>query len=246
MTINANIMGIPVEKARPTVTFQGELDAVTSSTAKLGMVHIPVRQASVKVPISRVLIQSSNLVDIESYTAGAVSKAVADKLGEVIIKGDGVNQPSGIINAAGLKTIKSGASTGVTTDALFDIVGALPEAADANAKWVMKKSTFFEIASVFGDDSSYVHMGLGSGVPRSLLGYPVVFCSAMPNLGTDNNVAALFGDMKSYKAVQTGGLEYLRDQYTDADQGVVNMRYWTNLGGALVQKDGIIGMKVGA
>lgn len=245
-TIGANILGLPVEKARPTVTFQGELDTTPPSTVKVGMVHIPIKQASTKVPVSRVLIQSSNLVDIESYTAQSVAKSYADKMGEVILTGDGVNQPSGILNAPGLVTIKSGASKGVTTDALFDIVGALPEKADANAKWFMKKSTFFKIANTFGKDSSYVHMGLSQDVPRSLLGYPVVFCSAMPDLATDGKVSALFGDMKSYKAVQAGGLEYLRDPYTDSDNGIINMRYWTGLGGALVQKEGIIGMKVGA
>lgn len=245
-SVNANILGVPVEKDRPAVTFQGEIDMTPASTVKVGMVHIPVRQASTAVPLSRALIQGANLVDIEAYTAKAVANAFADKMGEVILTGDGVNQPSGIINNKSLKTVKSGASKGVNVDSLFDVVGALPEQADANAKWFMKKSTFFKIAGALGKDSSYVHMGLSQDIPRSLLGYPVVFCGAMPNMDTDGNIAALFGDMKSYKAVQAGGIEYLRDPYSDAAQGVVNMRYWTGLGGALVQKDGIIGMKVGA
>lgn len=246
MTIGANVLGLPVEKGRPEVRFLGELDTVEPSTVKMGMVNIPIKQASTAVPLSRVLIQSSNLVDIESYTAGAVSKAFADKMGEVILNGDGVTQPSGILNAKGLKSMKTGASKAVTVDALMDVVGALPEKADPNAKWYMKKSTFFKIASTFGKESNFISMGLGDGVPKSLFGYPVVFCPAMPDTATDGNVCALFGDMKSYKAVQAGGLEYLRDPYTDSAQGVINMRYWTGLGGALVQTDGIISVKVGA
>lgn len=246
MTIGANVLGLPVEKGRPEVKFLGELDATETSTVKLGMVNIPIKQASTAVPLSRVLIQSSNLVDIESYTAGAVSKAFADKMGEVIINGDGVNQPAGILNAKGLKSMKTGASKSVSIDALMDVVGALPEKADANAKWFMKKSTFFKIAGVFGKESNYISMGLGGDMGKTLFGYPVVFCKSMPDVTADGNVCALFGDMRSYKAVQAGGLEYLRDPYTDSAQGVVNMRYWTGLGGALVQTDGIISVKVGA
>lgn len=246
MSIGANVLGIPVEHERPAVTFQGELDTTPASTVKVGMVHIPVKQAATKVPLTRVLVQASNLVDIEQYTAQAVAKAIADKMGEVIIKGDGVAQPSGIINTPGLTTMKSGASKSVTVDALLDVVGNLPEKADPNAKWFMKKSTFFKVASVFGKESTYVHMGLGQDIPRSLFGYPVVFCDAMPDATADGNIAMLFGDMKAYKAVQAGGIEYLRDPYTDSDQGVINMRYWTGLGGALVQKKAIIGVKVGA
>lgn len=244
--INANILGVPVERELPEATFIGELQAVNPSTPKLGMVNIPVKQLACKVPLTRVLLQSSNVVDVEAYTMNRVSKAISDKLGKVILEGDGVNQPQGILGSKALATVKSGASKGFTEDQLFEAMGKIPEAVDGNAKWFMNKRTFFQIAGIVGKDSNYVHMGLSQGIPRSLFGYPVVLCDSMPAVA-DGSTSVIFGDMRTaYKAVQAGGLEYFRDPYTDSDQGVVNMRFWTGLGGALVRPEAIVGIKVGA
>lgn len=244
--ISANIMGLPVERGIPSASFLGELDKVSDSNLNLTMVNIPVKQMAVKIPLSRVLLRSANIVNVEQYAIERTSKAIAHKMGQVILNGDGVTQPQGILNAKDLKTVKSGAAASVTSDQLFAAVGSIPEEANANAKWFMSRKTFFDIAGVLGKDSNFINMGWGESVPKTLFGYPVVLCGDMPNLAAGSK-SILFGDMRAaYKGVQSGPLEFLRDEYTSADQNTVNMRYWTGLGGALVQPEAIIAVKTGA
>lgn len=244
--ISANIAGFPVERDIPEANFIGELDNVSDSKVNIAMVNVPVKLMAVNVPLTRVLLNSSNVVDIETYAINRTSKAISTKMGKVILNGDGVNQPQGILNSKDLTTVKSGSATSVTIDQLFAAVGKIPEEANANAKWFMSRQTFFAIAGIFGKDSSYINMGLGEGVPRSILGYPVVLCADMPALAAGSK-SILFGDMHAaYKGVQSGPLEFLRDPYTSSAQSVVNLRYWANFGGALVQPEAIVGIKTGA
>lgn len=245
-SISANIAGFPVEKDLPEANFVGEIDTVGDSKLSLAMANVPVKQMSVNIPMSRVLLNSSNVVDVEGYAIERTSKAIAHKMGKVILTGDGVNQPQGILNSKDLKTVKSGAAMSVTVDQLFAAAGAIPEEASANAKWYMSRQTFFTLAGVFGKDSSYINMGLGESMPRSIFGYPVVLCGDMPAFASGSK-SILFGDMKAaYKGVQSGPLEFLRDPYSSSAQNVVNLRYWANFGGALVQPEAIIGIKTGA
>lgn len=246
-SISGNATAIAVEKDAPEVSFIDEIAENGRSTVKLGMATIALKDATVDVALSNALIRDSNIVNAQDYAISSTTSAYARKMGQVILNGDGAAQPQGILTSGALKTKKTGASTDVTTDAIFDIVGALPDEAEPNAKWFMKKSTFFAIVKKYGAASNYVNMGLGANIAPAILGHEVVFCGDMPDLSVNNKVCALYGDMrKAYATASNGGMSFIVDQYSEASRNATVYHFCQPLGGALIQPEAILGLKVGA
>lgn len=246
LNIKAPVVGVAVETSLPGANWVGEIDARTSVTPGMGYKNINIRQLTCKVPVSRLLLDTANIENADSYIIERASKSMGIALGNAIINGSGSNQPSGILGDSTLVTMKSGAAAALKTENIIDAIGAIPNDADPNAKFFMNRKTWATIVKTFGADSSYVGLGIKDGIGRSFFGYPVVLCGGMPDVGA-NAVPVLFGDMKSaYKGAVVGGTEFLRDDYSDATNGVVNIHFYKNFGGALVQPSALVGLKITA
>lgn len=243
--VDGNVATIPVETGEPDVTWVGEIETVPESDIGLGIVNIPVNTLSCGVGLSRTIMRNSNLINAETYLIDRTTKAMRRGLGRAILEGTGFKQPEGILSSKKVKTVKSGASKGITTDALFDVVGNFPSELDS-PKWLMSKATFMEIAKQFGKDSSYVTMPLGNAIPPAILGDPVIFAD-MDGLATDGNKAIVYGDFKSgYLGLQGTQMEYIPDQTTKARQGIVQMTYFMPFGGQVIMPEAFETITVGA
>ena len=245
LNIKAPVVGVAVETSLPGANWVGEIDARTSVTPGMGYKNLTIRQLTCKVPVSRLLLDTSNIENAESYIIERATKSMGIALGDAIINGSGSNQPSGILGDSGLVTQKSGKASALDTKNIIDLIGAIPNDAEPNAKFYMSRQTWAEVLKTFGTDSAFVGLGIKEGVGRSFFGYPVVLCGGMPAVAS-NNVPILFGDMKSaYKGAVVGGTEFLRDEYSDATNGVVNIHFYKNFGGSLVQPSALVGLKIG-
>lgn len=246
-TTSAPILGVPVERGKPSAYFRGELEPASDTKLSLGLVNIPLRSLIARVAMSRVLIADSNIVDAEQYAIGATAETMGRAEEKAILTGNGVNEPSGLLLDKKISKVKTGAAGGVTRDALLDGLMALPEQADPNAKWLMSKGTFAKVVSALGKDSFDVTYGFEKNVPRMLFGKPVVLCAGMPDLGQTKAPAIIVGDLKKgYATVANGGMEFMRDDASGWVDGVVMFNFWAQFGGAVVDPDAFVGFIPGA
>ena len=246
INIKAPVVNVAVETALPTANWVGEIDTRASTVPGMGYKPINIRQLVTKVPVSRLLLDTANIENAESYVIDRAGKSMGMAIGNSILNGSGSTQPSGILGDSALPLNKSGKAAALDTANIIDAIGSIPNDADPNAKFFMNRKTWATVIKTFGADSSYVGLGIKEGIGRSFFGYPVVLCGGMPDVAA-NAVPILFGDMKAaYKGAVVGGTEFLRDECGDATNGVVNLFFYKNFGGALVQPGALVGIKITA
>ena len=243
--ISGNVAVVPVERGAPDTTWVGETETRTGDVGRLGIANIPMNECVAKVPLSNVLINDANLFNVESYMADSASRALARAIGKTIIDGTGAKQPEGILSNADVPAVASGNASKLTTDALFDMVGALPDEAVPGAKWLMSNATFWNVAKTFGKDSSYVTMPLAQGIQPAILGHQVIIAD-MPAVAA-NAFPIVLGNFKDgYRGVQHEGLTYLRDPYSMAGNGITVTWFSSRFGGQVVNPEAFVKMKVAA
>jgi len=246
--INGNAAYLPVEVNPPVSTWRAEAPVAAQSAAgvELDVANIALQSLRTKVLVSDELLADSNLVGIEQYLVNTCSKAMSKAMGKAILYGRGAttyNEPDGITTDSNFVTINSKSSGVISAEDIFDVIGAVPSDALSNAKFAMSNATFMKIAKALGT-SDVVQLPISENIKPSLFGYEVVFAE-VDNVAA-NKVPVIFGDWASYKAVTAGGLTYKRDEYSAADYGEVAVRFWSRIGGKLVDENGLVGLKIKA
>ncbi len=249
--ISGNVGSVPVANSRPEVHWVGEIEERPVSKVDVGVANIPMNEMVCSTELSNVLIRDSNLVNAEQYIQSESASAMRDGIGTAILLGNGDNKPVGLLDKTSkvnkkIKTLKSGASKGITTDVLFDAMGAMKSGAMDNAKWVMSNETFWAIVKQFGKDSAYVTTPLAEGIRPAILGKPVIIAEA-PGLDTDGNRAIMLGDLrKAYIGVQSEQMTFIRDPYTQHKNGITSLTYNSAFGGQVVRPEALVAIDVGA
>jgi len=87
--------------------------------------------------------------------------------------------------------------------------------------WVMRNSTFGAIKSLRAEDRPYGDLSQDEGP----LGYRVKLSNKVDALGTTNK-PILFGNFNFVGRRNGNGFTVLRDPYSDADSGIVNLHYY--------------------
>ncbi len=245
--INGNTAYLPVEVNPPASSWRAEASstAQTASGVELNVANIALQSLRTKVLVSEELLADSNLVSIEDYLVNSCSKAMSKAMGRAILYGRGAsayNEPDGITTDSAFVTIESKAAGTISSEDIFDVIGAVPSEALSNAKWVMSNATFMKIAKALGT-SDVVQLPISETIKPAIFGYEVVFAD-MDGVA-DEKVPAIFGDFHAaYKAVSAGGLTYRRDDFSAADYGQVAVRFWSRLGGKLVDENAVVGLKI--
>lgn len=238
ISLGGNATYIAVESEPPTAQFVEEIAARPEVQPKIGQVTLQLKEAGVDVALSNALIRDANVVGVETYVQDAVAKAFSRLLGGVVLTGTGTTQPEGILTSS--KLVKETAAIGA--EAIYDLESAIPDEADANAKYFMSKATFYKFVKAFGTASNYVTMPLDAATRPMIHGHEVVFCGSMPSTGT----VALYGDMRAAYTIGTNGaMTYaLYDPYSKANVGQTVYHFAAAMGGAFVQPQALVGLAV--
>ena len=87
-------------------------------------------------------------------------------------------------------------------------------------------------------------MSLENGVPNTILGYPYVEASDMPDIA-GNAFPVIFGDFnRAYLIVDRVALAVLRDPFTQATTGNVRYIARRRVGGQVIQPEAIVKHKI--
>ena len=167
-------------------------------------------------------------INMESWLTGEIETEFSRQEGIAFTGGDGSNKPFGFLayitggaQAArhpwgDIKLINSLNATGVTPDAVMDIVYALPAMYTPNAKFFMNRSSLRMVRKLKDGQGNFIWQPTYvAGQPSTLAGYPIVDMPDMPNFAAGNTPLA-FGDMKeAYLIIDRIGFRLLRDPYTN-------------------------------
>lgn len=193
--------------------WEGEEDEDTLSKANLNMLDIFARRCSAAVRATDELLADSDYA-IEQFLNIVVPSELAFRVGEAIVRGDGVNKPEGILNSPSKVTVSKEPGQGAAT-ILAENINAmwtrLHESCQEDSVWLVEKSTFAQLDQMtLGTAGAQMVVYLPQGglsAPRyaTLKGRPVLpveFCSAV---GTEGDII-LFSP-STFLSVARGALQ---------------------------------------
>ncbi|MBP7619368.1 MAG: phage major capsid protein [Gemmatimonadales bacterium] len=193
-------------------------------------------------------------IDLESWLAGEVETEFARAENLAFVSGAAATQPKGIMtyvtggaNAAehpygAILLTNSGLAAAIAADPIIDLIYALPQAFQGNARFGMNRNTLAVVRKLKDGDGNYLWQpSYQAGQPSQLAGYPVTEIPDMPNIAA-NAVPILFGDFqRTYLIVDRIGTRVLRDPFTN--KPYVQFYTTKRVGGGLLNPETMRGLR---
>ena len=163
--------------------------------------------------------------------------------GTAFVSGSSVGRPQGFTDStAGVGSTNSGSGSALTANGLLDLVYAIKSDYLSNSRFVMNRGTFGSLLKLEdGEGQKIFHVGmtLVGGAPNTILGYPYVLATDMPDIGGSAKPIA-FGDFnRAYTIVDRVQMSILRDPFSQATSGNVRYVARKRVGGAVVLAEAI-------
>lgn len=215
-----------------------------TSTPQWGQVRIPVYTAMLSLAITNSMIEDG-MIDILAWISGKFDETIELLRDNMIVNGNGIMQPSGILVNPGTAynpaVINSGDASLLTGDGLIDLTEDLPEQYDENARLIFNKTNTGKKIRMLKDGDgrplvSYgaADFGLAGGRYKEVNGYPYTWSGFMPNVSA-NTYPIIFGDLKGYLCVDRVGFstQIIDQPYAEQDMKVILGRI--RFGGQVVE-----------
>lgn len=192
--------------------------------------------------------------NVENWLAENVADEFAFQEGEAVIRGNGTNKPTGMINttpvttddfaspvraAAAYQYVPSVASPFVVTaDSLIDVTYKLNSAYRSNGVFVMNSNTIAGVRKLKDTTNQYLWQpSLQAGQPDLLLGKRIETWEQMDDIGSAKFPVA-FGDFaRGYLLVDRVGMRITRDNVTNP--GFIRFYVRRREGGIVLNNDAI-------
>lgn len=229
-TITAPSLTLVVETAGLDAGWVGEREARPDTAGpKIGTLTFDAKEVYAMPRATASLLQDS-AVDLADWLTTAVAERFSELEGLSFTLGDGVAQPRGFLNypiateeAFGkLQYVPSGAAETLgddPVDALLGVTTALKTAFRPNAVWMANRKTG-QFLRGLKDGIGRLLMeatngGIAGAPAERLLGFPLVYNDAMPDIGP-GSLPIAFGDFRrGYLIADRLGMRVIRDDVTD-------------------------------
>lgn len=219
----------PITVSGPQTGWVGETASRPTTTSQtLAELSYPTTELYA-MPAATSAFLDDAAVDVGQWIADEVNAAFAAQETTAFVNGDGVNKPSGFLNATkvaeaswswgNLGYLATGVSGALpasnASDILIDLVYALKAGYRQNASWVMNRKTQGALRKLKDADGNYLWQPAASADGRaSFMGFPLVEAEDMPNIGA-NSFSLAFGDFRrGYLIVDRQGVSVLRDPFS--------------------------------
>ncbi|AEQ50799.1 phage major capsid protein [Pelagibacterium halotolerans] len=227
--VSSSVYKKPITVTGPQVGWVGETAARTQTNSQvIDELTFPTTELYAMPAATQAFLDDA-AVDVGQWIAEEVNAAFAEQETTAFILGDGVNKPSGFLDAdtvdeaswawEKLGTISTGADGGFDAtdpaDALVDLVYALKAGYRQNATWLMNRRTQGAVRKLKDAEGNYLWQPAASPDGRaSLMGFSLVEAEDMPDIGVDS-LSVAFGDFRrGYLIVDRQGVNILRDPYS--------------------------------
>lgn len=178
--------------------------------------------------------------------ATAMVKAIEQK---IVSTDAGSSNPKGIL----AETPVSGQALTTTSLTYADLVaceGALPEAYESGAVWVMSKKTFMQFVGMVdtvGQPIARVNYGIGGKPERYLLGREVICCDYVPNFANSlsaNTVFAFIFRLEDYMLNTIYDLGIREKEDWDTED--VRRKAVMSVDGKVIDKNSLVTLAMGS
>lgn len=186
------------------------------------------------------MVDDSAYGSIESYIQENIAKSIAYAEGRAFVLGDGVLEPTGILNPTVTPDYSTVTATGTTDtigtsgDLLIDAFYTLPDFYAREGTWLMNRQTIRTVREFVDGQGQYLWTPtfgntLSTEAPGAILGRPYqeMIDFPAPNAAgvyTNGVIPILFGDVRSaYYIGDRLGMTMLRDPYSNKPY----ISYWT-------------------
>ncbi len=222
-TIGTSEMEIPIDTDEASAGWVGETQSrTTTNTPQVGVQKIPVHEIYAKPRATQKFLEDAS-INVEQWLANKVGDKFSRIEATAFVGGSGINQPRGFLSYPSgtygtrgvLAQRVSGATAGITADALVAMPFDLKSFYLAGASWMMKRSTVQALMLLKDANGQYLwRPGLTAGAPSSLVGYDVYMADDMPAV-TNGSLSIAFGNWaRGYTIVDRLGITTLRDPFS--------------------------------
>ncbi|HEO9146092.1 TPA: phage major capsid protein [Enterobacter asburiae] len=166
--------------------------------------------------------------NVEDWINSELATDFAEQEEIAFTSGNGTKKPKGFLAYASsladdktrafgtLQHILSGATAGVTADAIIKLVYTLRKVHRNGAKFMMNNNSLFSVRILKDSEGNYLwRPGLELGQPSTLAGYGVAENEQMPDIAADAKAIAFGNFKRGYTIVDRIGTRILRDPYTN-------------------------------
>ena len=210
--------------------------------------EVPAHELYALVDISEQNLEDT-VFDLEAEMQSEFAEQFAKAEGTAFVSGNSVGKPEGLLTNSSVSEVNSGNGTALLADGLITLVHSIKSEYSQNGSFVFNRTTLAAIRKLKDTAGQYVFqagMSLQGGVPNTILGFPYVQATDMPDVGA-GAFPVLFGDFsRAYMIVDRVALAVQRDPFTQATSGNVRYVARRRVGGQVVQAEAIVKQKVSA
>ncbi len=195
----ANTAEVVAESAAP-ASAGADIVFGTKSLDAYRLVASGASNTWLKVPIQ---LMDSSYLDWEQFVASRLGERLGRKEAALAVSGSGSGEPQGLLTGLTSSDEVASNTTGPTYAELLNAENVVDLAYRdmGNCKWVMH-SAIWALIRLLEDDNGrplileQAVAGIGTGVQRMLLGYPVVLDNNLPSSWGDQAKTLVFGDVR--------------------------------------------------
>jgi HK97 family phage major capsid protein len=229
-------LDLPIGNALASATWEGENDAAAETTPTTSKLSLSPNRLAAFTDVSKQLMVQSNSVSVEAWVRSELSNAIARAVDLAAINGSGAsNQPTGILNTAGIGSVAMGTDGGTPTfPALVDLETAIAvDNADVeNMAYLTTPGIrgYLKSLALTANNAGFTWSANGAG----LNGYNAQISTQVPSTldkgATSGSChAILFGNWADLIIANWGMVDIIVDPYTRSKEGLVQLvvnSYW--------------------
>ena len=239
-----------VQMPKRTASFSAQWVAESGTRSEttgwaVGMEEIPTHEMYALVDISEQDLEDT-VFDLEAEMSSEFAEQFAKAEGTAFVSGNAVGRPEGLLTNGSVGETVSGHASTILADGLISLVHAVKSDYAKNGTFVFNRTSLAAIRKLKDTAGQYVFqagMSLIGGAPSTVLGYPYIEATDMPDEGS-NTYPVLFGDFsRGYMIVDRVQTAILRDPFTQATSGNVRYVARRRVGGQVIQAEAIRKLK---
>lgn len=224
--------------------YAADFTELEASSGDFDSVDLTGYLAGALAKIGRTLINNTD-VDVVPFVEDQMAEAFRGFIDQEAINGSS-GKAAGML--AGITQIVAGsAKTYVAADDLIKLQCEIPDAYQQNAVWLMTQTTKKQIRTLKDNENRYLlNNDISGGYAGTLLGKPVYVVDAMPEMGTTDNLAVVYGDLSGLALKFSEELEIQVLEERFATQHAVGVVGWTEFDAAVENAQKLAAIKMAA
>ena len=194
------------------MTYANEFEDGSSTSGKFASISLTGYLGRAICDVSKSLINNSSF-DVVNFVINRMAKSIAKFLEKECLNGTS-EKITGLGNLAASQKITLASKDAITADELIDIQEAVADEYQAEAYWIMNKSTRTSIRKLKNAAGEYfLNRDVNSRWGYTLLGKDVYTTKNVAALGTASKTAVVYGDMKglAVKVSEDINIDVLRE-----------------------------------